>query len=43
MALKKPICNWNITQDKFLFQEDPKKSTVHLVILADEEKSVSMS
>ena len=34
-ALVKPVCNWNITADKFIFQEDIKKS-IYVVSLKDE-------
>jgi len=32
-ALHKPVCNWNITKDKFLFQEEPNRPEVFLVDL----------
>lgn len=32
-SLEKPICNWNITEDKFLFQETPESPYIYLVSL----------
>jgi hypothetical protein len=38
-ALEKPISNWNISTDKFLFQEADKPSTIFLLKLELEKRS----
>ena len=32
-SLTKPVCNWNITKDKFIFQEEPSKPEIFMVSL----------
>jgi len=32
-SLDKPVCNWNITSDKFLFQEEPSSPEVTFISL----------
>ena len=32
-SLNRPICNWNVTTDKFIFQEEPTRPEVYLISL----------
>ena len=35
--LKRPVCNWNVIENKFLFQEDPNIPVVHMIHLYEEQ------
>lgn len=37
-ALVKPVCNWNITKDKFIFQEDTNDSSIYCICLRDNDR-----
>ena len=37
-SLKKPVCNWNITQDKFVFRDDPKERSLYVVSMKEETR-----
>ena len=35
-SLLKPVCNWNITQDKFMFQEDVDDPNINVISMKDD-------
>ena len=40
MPFDHPVCNWNISNDKFVFQERPDSSQIYLVHLFKEHQAI---